>query len=390
LNDTLKAWALDHAFPVWWEVGADRVKGGFYELIAQGGSPVDVARRARVQPRQIYAYAAAGLLGWNGPWKKALEHGLDFYLAKYRRPDGLMRALVASDGAPLDDRAELYDQAFALFGLASAAQALPERTDLPDLAVGLLDQLYATLKHREAGFEESTPRSLPLLSNPHMHMFEASLAWIQAGGDRRWRVLADEIANLALTRFIDPVSGGIREFFDGDWSAAAGIKGRILEPGHQFEWAWLLMRWGKLAARADAVAAALRMIEIADGSGIDPRRGVAVFALLDDMSVHDDVARLWAQTERIKAGALAARMTGDGRWWETAAAGADGLLKFLETPVPGLWRDKMRADGSLVDEPAPASSFYHIVCAIVELDRAVDPRTSQSSSTSIAMEATDQ
>jgi mannose/cellobiose epimerase-like protein (N-acyl-D-glucosamine 2-epimerase family) len=32
--------------------------------------------------------------------------------------------------------------------------------------------------------------------------------------------------------------------------------------------------------------------------------------------------------------------------------------------VPGLWHDKMRADGTLVDEPSPASSLYHIVCAI--------------------------
>ena len=37
-------------------------------------------------------------------------------------------------------------------------------------------------------------------------------------------------------------------------------------------------------------------------------------------------------------------------------------------------RDKLRADGTFVDEAAPASSFYHIVCAILELDRAVSAR----------------
>ncbi|PXA86482.1 mannose-6-phosphate isomerase, partial [Caulobacter sp. D5] len=177
LRDQLKAWALHDAFPLWWTVGADHEKGGFFEKIDLDGSPVEAPRRARVQPRQIYAYAAAGLLGWDGPWKAALEHGLDFYLSKYRRPDGFMRTLVASDGTPLDDKVDLYDQAFGLFGLAMAAQVLPERTDLPLLAVGLRDSLYATLKHPVAGFEESVPRSVPLLSNPHMHLFEASLAW---------------------------------------------------------------------------------------------------------------------------------------------------------------------------------------------------------------------
>ena len=98
----------------------------------------------------------------------------------------------------------------------------------------------------------------------------------------------------------------------------------------------------------------------------------AVFALLDDMSVHDDIARLWAQTEQIKAGVLAARLTGDARWWTTAANGAEALLKYFDVPVKGLWRDKLQADGTFVDEAAPASSFYHIVCAILELDRAVE------------------
>lgn len=374
LRDELKAWALEHAFPVWWEVGADKVQGGFFEKIALDGTPVEAPRRARVQPRQIYSYAVAGLLGWNGPWKQALEHGLDFYLSKYRRPDGFMRTLVASDGSPLDDKVDLYDQAFGLFGLAMASSVLPDRADLPALAISLRDALYATLKHPVAGFEESVPRTLPLLSNPHMHLFEASLAWVEAGGDAQWRAMADEIAELALAKFIDPKSGGLREYYDGDWNPAPGVQGRIVEPGHQFEWAWLLLRWGKLAGRDDAIAAALRMIAIGDGPGVDPARGVAIFSLLDDMSVHDDVARLWAQTERIKAGVLAALTTGDDRWWTTAAEGAEGLIKYFDVPVKGLWRDKLQADGTFVDEAAPASSFYHIVCAILELDRAVSAR----------------
>jgi mannose/cellobiose epimerase-like protein (N-acyl-D-glucosamine 2-epimerase family) len=117
------------------------------------------------------------------------------------------------------------------------------------------------------------------------------------------------------------------------------------------------------------------MIEIGKGPGVDPARGVAIFALLDDMSVHDDVARLWAQTEWIKAGVLAADVTGEVAYAETAADGAQALLKYFDVDVPGLWRDKLQADGTFVDEAAPASSFYHIVCAILELDRYVTKRS---------------
>ncbi len=375
-RDALKAWLLTKAYPIWWREGYDHAHGGFQEKLNGDGSPVAGSpRRARVQPRQVFSYAVAGELGWKGPWREAVQSGLDWYLTHYTRPDGLFRTLVAADGAPLDDKVDLYDQAFGLFALATAHGALGEPADLATRAANLRDRLKAELGHPLAGFEESDPRTLPLLSNPHMHMFEASLAWTESKGgdaDGKWRALADEIAGLALSKFIDPKSGGLREFFDGDWNPAPGVEGRIVEPGHQFEWAWLLLRWGKIAGRADAAVAARRMIEIGEGPGVDAARGVAMNQLLDDMSVHDANARLWPQTERIKAFAQLAVDSNAAADWQGAVRGVRGLMKYFSTDLsPGLWRDRYLADGSFVEEPAPASSFYHIVCAVLELDRAV-------------------
>lgn len=371
LRDLLKGWALSAAFPLWWKVGADHAGGGFFEKIEQSGAVIDAPRRGRVLPRQIYAFAAARDLGWTGPWRRAVDHGLDYYLKVYRRPDGQFRALVGPGGVSLDETAALYDQAFAMFALASAA-SVTGRADLREVAVRVRERLVATLKNPLGGFNESTPTDPPLHSNPHMHLFEACLAWNEIdAADPTWRALADEIAGLALTKFIDPKTGALREFFDAHWNPAPGVTGRIWEPGHQYEWGWLLLRWGRLAGRSDATAAALRMIDLAETVGCDPEREVAINALLDDMSVHDGGARLWPQTERIKAGVLAAEITGEDRFWGVAAAGAEGLLQYLRTPVPGLWRDKLQPDGAFVEEAAPASSFYHIVCAIAEMDRAV-------------------
>jgi mannose/cellobiose epimerase-like protein (N-acyl-D-glucosamine 2-epimerase family) len=366
-RDALKSWLLNDAYPLWWEAGYDHERGGFQEKLNLDGTPTQAPRRARVQPRQIFAYAVAGELGWEGPWVEAVQSGLDWYQAHYFRADGLIRTLVAPDGSPLDDSVVLYDQAFGLFALATAYAALGRPPQLARRADTLLTQLQATLKHPLGGFEEADPRILPLLSNPHMHLFEAALAWTEAGGAAHWRDLADEIAGLALSHFIDPISGGLREYFDGDWKPVAGIDGRIVEPGHQFEWAWLLLRWSKIAGREDAAQAARRLIAIGEGPGVDPARGVAVNQLLDDMSVHDAQARLWPQTERIKAHILAGNDEG-------VAAGAEGLFKYFDTPVKGMWRDRLNPDGSFVQEPVPASSFYHIVCAILEVDRAVRAR----------------
>ena len=370
LRDLLKTWANHAAFPLWWSVGADHAGGGFFETIQQSGEAIDSPRRGRVLPRQIYAFAAARDLEWTGPWREAVDHGLRYYLDVYRRPDGLFRALVGPGGVALDDSAALYDQAFAMFALANACAATG-RSDLRDIAVSVRETLFATLKNPLGGFNESAPTDPPLHSNPHMHLFEACLAWNAIDSDPAWRALADEIAQLALSKFISPETGALREFFDDQWNPAPGVAGRIWEPGHQYEWGWLLLRWGQLAGRPDATAAALRMIDLAETKGVDPERGVGMNAMLDDMTVHDAGARLWPQTERIKAGVLAAQVTGEDRWWGVAVEGAEGLLQYLRTPVPGLWRDKLKPDGAFVEEAAPASSFYHVVCAIVELDRGV-------------------
>ena len=135
-----------------------------------------------------------------------------------------------------------------------------------------------------------------------------------------------------------------------------------MEPGHQFEWAWLLERWGRVRGDAAALSAARRLFE--NGlKGVDAGRKVAVNALWDDFSVRDGAARLWPQTEHLKA----AVVLGDEA---QAVRAAEGLAQYLDTPARGAWRDKLKPDGSFIEEPAPATSFYHLIVAILELTRA--------------------
>ena len=134
-------------------------------------------------------------------------------------------------------------------------------------------------------------------------------------------------------------------------------------PGHQFEWAWLLMRWAALGGGDAALVAALALIGSGE-RGVDARRGVAVLETLDDGTVHAPVGRLWAQTERVKAGCLAWSVTGEERFAEAALAGCESVRAFIAAAPSGLWRDQLPEQGGFVVEPTPASSFYHLVVAI--------------------------
>jgi mannose-6-phosphate isomerase len=361
----LNRWLNEAALPLWWEEGADHVSGGFHELLDLDGRPLPVARRARVQARQVFVYAHAAAAGWEGPGHAAAEHGIRYFRSRYRRSDGLFRRLVGADGHTLDDSVTLYDQAFALLAMASL-HAINGDISLCDDSQTLFDVMAATMRHEAGGFRETAENVFQ--SNPHMHLLEAALAWAEAGGGAVWERLADEIVELCLSHFIDREGGFLREYFGPDWTPAPGDAGRIVEPGHQFEWAWLLERWGKRRG-FEAAQRVADSLFVAGSYGVDAR-GIAVDEMDDSLSIRSGRARLWPQTERLKA-AMLLRERADG---ETRIAlerhaldAAKALARYLEMPTKGLWRDKLHPNGEFTIEPAPASSFYHIVCAVEAL-----------------------
>jgi mannose-6-phosphate isomerase len=373
----LSNWLDNQGIPLWLSQGVDQASGGFYERIGQDRAPmIRDNRRARVQPRQLYCFAAARQRGLEGPWDLVLRNGLGYFEKTFRKDDGTFGALASPEGDLIDPSFDLYNQAFALFAFAQLAATIPDASmAMEEKATDLFRVIRTRYKHPVIGFEHSDPPSLPLCSNPHMHLFEAALAW-EAIAERpaEWTALADEIAELAMTRFIDSRSGGLREFFDRDWKPHPSDKGRIMEPGHQFEWAWLLARWGSLRGHRQAIAKAERLFEIGITHGMSEDGKVAIMSLYDDFTVHDPVARMWPQTEWLKAATkLAAVGTPEKRehYLHSAIAACQAFELFLQTPVKGLWYDKRSPDGRFIDEPAPASTFYHIVCAILDANDTV-------------------
>jgi mannose/cellobiose epimerase-like protein (N-acyl-D-glucosamine 2-epimerase family)/mannose-1-phosphate guanylyltransferase len=362
-REKLTFWLFNEAFPTWWCFGADHVGGGFHDRLGWDLTPMDHARRLKVQARQVFVYATAGVMGWTGPWATAVRHGLDWLEARHRRPDGLFRTLVAQDGAVLDNAANLYDQAFVLLALATAAKALPnEKSALSAMAHDLADRVAAVFAQDQGGFcaDESGMR---FEADPIMHLFEASQAWLDVEPSPVFQGLADGIATHFMDRMMDRDQPRIREVFAPDWSPAPGEPGRRVWPGHQFEWAWLLDRWGTRSGddRARLIAAGLYLT---GKRGIDPTTNFVLHELLDDDTPTTRNGRIWSQAERLRAALMletdpAARV-------ETAAAAAAALKAYFTASPAGLWRDG-RPDLGIAEDAALASSLYHIVGAILAL-----------------------
>lgn len=365
-----RGWMFNAAAPLWAQAGR-HPNGLFAERLDGAGQPDDAPRRLFVQARHIFAFCEMGRLGWEGPWRALASQTMDHLLARGRRADGLFIHRFTSDGAVLDARADLYDQAFMLFCLACAGRALG-RPELFDAAAATGDALEAGWRHPAGGFvEPDIPRAFRQ-QNPHMHFCEAFVTLYAVTGLPRWKALAEEMACLGRDRFIHPPTGALREYFGEDLAPAPGEEGAIVEPGHCFEWAWLLERmssWGWLGTPT-----ADRLVAFGRRWGIDPIRDVAINEVRLDGSVRKATARLWPQTERLKVALARLRRTGDPREADEARRAYRGLKRYLAMPVPGTWQDVMDPDGSFVPMPAPGSSLYHITCAMAELVDTVEGR----------------
>ena len=367
-GEQARSWLLEHAFPLWLERGLDNRNGGWFDKLDQSGAPLPGVKRSRVQARQIFVYAQARRLGWSGDWRHAISAGLDFLMTHLRRDDGFFRVSVDVAGLPVNTSADLYDQAFVLFALASAYDALDRPPALRAEAEALLGALCTRLAHPIAGFEEAVPRVLPLRSNPHMHLLEAMLAWMDAGVAGPFEAVARSIVALATDRLIDPQTGAIGEYYDGDWAFATD-DGHIREPGHQFEWAYLLHECG-LRMGANHDVAISRLVAFAESHGVI--EGRTIFSVDEAGAAIDLRARLWATTERLRTMTVLAHaqvLDDAGRTQALRAAhdSADVLSRFLAVPVAGLWSDWLDTDGVLVVEPVPSSSLYHIVTGLVPM-----------------------
>jgi mannose/cellobiose epimerase-like protein (N-acyl-D-glucosamine 2-epimerase family) len=366
----LKRWIVQDALPLWGETGFDSARGSFIERLTFEGAPLHAApRRAMVQARQIYVFSHAALLGWRPEGKAAALEAAHRLIDRYHGADGDHGWVfsVHPDGAVHDAKRDFYAHSFALFGLAWAYKLAPEPRFL-SVALNTLSVLDQHFESPTGGYHSVLPADHGVREqNPHMHLFEAMLAWFEATGREMFLARAAELYGMMAARFFQHRTGILAEYFDGAWNPREGIAGRICEPGHHFEWSWLLRRYAALSGRGDSpVAKALK--EFGDRHGFDSE-GFVVDELLDDGRVHRTSRRCWPHTEAIKA-EVAAAETGDERAAARAAQTIDRLLaSFLGRPVAGGWIDHVDASGSPIVDTMPASTLYHVFLAAAEADR---------------------
>ena len=137
-KQSAKKWLFEIAAPIWSTKGVHN-DGMFVEEFNHDGSPIDKFRRLMVQARQIYSFTELGRLGWQGDWKSIVENALPHFLRGINSDD-LFIHTFDSQKQIQDARLDLYNQAFGLFALGNAGEALG-RADLFEQAIKTLEVL---------------------------------------------------------------------------------------------------------------------------------------------------------------------------------------------------------------------------------------------------------
>jgi mannose/cellobiose epimerase-like protein (N-acyl-D-glucosamine 2-epimerase family) len=356
-------WLTDHAWPIWLEHGIDWQRAAFHEHLDPASLQCAASfRRLRVVARQTYVFAKAAQHGVPRA-KEAVTLGLDFLQGPARLADGGFAWRFDLDNQVTNDTLDLYDHAFVLLAFSAAAEVVGADRVRAD-AIALVDYILARFAHPYGGYRDSIPDARPRMQNPHMHLFEALLAASDAFGGERFFNCASDLATLFIARLFQAREGALPESFDEDL-APCGAAGRFLaEPGHHYEWVWLLHRYETAAAAMRVVPdqhlqlAADSLFEFAERHGVNPSSGLVANSIWSDGTVSDGGFRLWPQTERLKAVAR--------RRPDRVPAALDALTRHFAGVRPGLWIERMDAAGHAIAEPAPATSLYHLTAAFTD------------------------
>lgn len=346
--------------------------GGYYERLGKGFKPVLTGQRRLVtQCRQLSIYSHFAL---KNSKIRLLSDGLqsefEYIAGRYHDPEtGLWHFSLDDGGRVLDRTCDLYALSFVIFSFSHYYRAtLDDRARVRALEVlALIDRDFRL----ETGLAEALGadgKPLPKMrrQNPHMHLLEACLFAYETWRDEAFLAMADEMVALFYGSFFDAGRCALVEFFD-DALTPHPEKGGHVEPGHYFEWVWLLKMHGGMTGAADRHdAACLELLDWANRYGWDPDYGGIYDSLTPDGAVIADTKRIWPFCEALKANALMISAVPDRQALKDRVAEMVAVFDEKYMDERGFWTEWLNRDLTPAVDYMPGTTPYHVYFGIEE------------------------
>lgn len=351
--------------PMWRGPGFNEALGLPYEAVAgDGRTPLPVTRyRAMACARQLFVFSQAGAAAHAQRLFDMLLH----YFQDHKR--GGWFYSVDAQGAPLDTTKDLYTHAFVVFACAEYAARSGNRDarDTLQRTSELIETRFAVrngepahgLLHAALSADFATVTS-SLQQNPLMHLTEAWLAARDATGDAAFDSALERLGGAIARVFVHAPTGCIAELPLVAQLQSEGAANR-LEPGHQFEWFWLVRQAGAPLEASGLHEALERAFRFAQQQGVDPATGGVAAALDESGRMQDATQRIWAQSEYLRALAVHGEA-------QTRALLPQQIARFSERFLrPQGWFECKTPSGEVARDDMPSTTPYHLATAYAAL-----------------------
>ncbi len=359
-------------------------QGGFFHFFRDDGRVYDQHTRHLVSStRFVFNYSMAWQTFGEPAYREAVGHGVDFLRTAHRNPETGGYAWVLHDGRVVDSTNHCYGLAFVVLAYAKALEAGIEA------ARGWIAETWELMERRfwepahdlYADEADATWKLSPYRGqNANMHVCEACLAAYEATGEARYLQRAATLAQSMAGRQAALADGLVWEHYHADWSVDwdynRGDRSNIFrpwgfQPGHQVEWAKLLLILDRHAPEDWHLPRARELFDRAMAMAWDPAHGGLVYGNAPDGSVYDAEKYFWVQAEALATAALLADRTGEGRYWEWYQRLWTYAWTHFVDHERGAWYRILGPDNRKLDDlKSPAGKTdYHTMGACYEVLR---------------------
>ena len=350
----------------WLKHGLHPELGYSYESLNHDWSVNPVGRiRLLTQCRQLYTFSHAYVETQDEQWLSPLKPLFEFILTHYWIGEAWIFSLN-DDLTVKDQHSDCYALAFVLLSFSYYFEATKDKR-----ALKFIEYTHQFLQQKMAcengGFLEKFPKPKDRVrrQNPHMHLLEGYLAAYNATNSSAYREEIKKLLNLTTAHFFDSSSNSLIEFFHYDWSVHETL-GESIEPGHHFEWVWLLHQANNIFPDQHYLDIADSLWKKACDYGFDSKGGVYNQIHAKTGKVLDAEKRIWPITEYLKA--LCAHKPENPETQKHLVSSLEFLFKHY-LMKDGSWNEYLDAQNLAKSYPLPGTTSYHIFLGLIEVVR---------------------
>ena len=342
---------LDSVIPFWVRHSVDWEAGGYFTCLDREGAVYDPRKYVWLQGRQIWMFSRLyNQVERRQEWLDIATHGMNFLLRHARDAGGRYYFRLARDGRPSFFQRKPYAAVFAVMALAEYART-GAGEQYRSAAISLFWQVIEWIRQPVLLGREALSGQPPFQSlADSIVIAKMALEIADLDGDPRLGQLMHGCLDEALLHH-DPTRDILLEFRGGGAEARFYPEGRLFNPGHSVEAAWLLWLLAERIGRCEELPRIQRILEGSLTLGWDAEfGGLHYFMDIEGrplLQLEASMKLWWPHAEALFAAVLAYCRTAEPRWLTWLERIDEYSFRHFDDPGHGEWFGYRDRQGNL-------------------------------------------